>query len=564
MAETTHPAAPVARDEVPSVAFLLPLGAGLVLFAWPTLVGLVGVYRTDGNFSHGFLVPVVSVYAAWRLRHTVVFGARPGHLLGCLPLCAGVLAVLFSRWYELALLPRGVIAVAMAGLGLVAVLLGLAWLATGPTGVRRLAFPLGFLLLAVPVPSFLLHRVTLPLQQVSARISVAALHGIRVTVERQGNVLQFPNGLLGVDEACSGIRSLAVLLAVSLAMIHFGRLGRRGTLVLLAAVVPLAVLANALRVFVSGVFFSLGWVQLTHGAPHELLGLLTFALAVGLLAAISGVLSGTSPGPSLAGGAGPGPEPEDGAPGATAAPCPALAVPSSLANPAFVAAFVLFAGAAVSLALDTHYDRLYARAQARLATRRPLRDFPAQVGRHTRIAAGDLSAGEFRMLDPSEQSIATYLGPDGRSFLVTILYWNPPAGRPSRRPDLLKRPHSPDWCYPAAGWTRVRALDASCPPDVFPGEEGCVRIFERGGQRLVVLFWTGVTAARTDAPDQIPQRLNDMLHSWHSPPLANLHTVTIATAAAGDSAAARDAAMAMARDLARILPDYGVGTRTAP
>lgn len=560
MREQTHPVMQPLPDEVPPVAFLLPLGIGLLLFAWPTLVGLAGVYRTDGNFSHGFLVPVISAYAAWRLRHDVPLGFTSRQWVGCLPLVAGVALILFSRWYELALLPRGVIAVFVAGLGLVAVATGLAWLASGWPGLRRLAFPLGFLLLAVPVPSFLLHRVTLPLQQLAARLSAAALHGIGVTVERQGSVLQFPSGLLGVDEACSGIRSLAVLLAVALAMVHFNRLSRRAAAVLLATVVPLAVLANALRVFISGIFCSLGWMHLTHGGPHELLGLLTFALAIGAMAVCSSLFSSRPWGAAaLPPTAAPPTAAPPTAPSALRAPRVALSGLSSLANPSFCAALLLFAAAAVSLGLDTHYDRLYAGHLARLASRRSLSGFPAQVGAYTRLASHDLSEGEFRMLDPSEQSIGTYLGPDGRRFSVTILYWDPPSGRPSRRPDLLKRPHSPDWCYPAAGWQRLGAFDAACPADVFPGEEGRVRVFERDGQRLVLLFWTGVTAARTDAPDQVFQRLTDMLRSWRSPPLANLHTVTVATAANGDPAGARDAAMAFARELARVLPEYGIG-----
>jgi hypothetical protein len=238
---------------------------------------------------------------------------------------------------------------------------------------------------------------------------------------------------------------------------------------------------------------------------------------------------------------------------------------SVFANVAFGAAFLLFLGAGLSFFLDTHYDRLYAHGLARLAARRPLSEFPARVGPYVRIRTQDLSEGEFSMLDPSEQSIGVYLGPDGRQYTVTILYWTPPAGRPSRRPDLLKRPHSPDWCFPAAGWHRLRQFDAACPADVFPGEQGRIRVFEREQETMAVLYWTGVTAARTDALDQVFQRLADMVHSWSSPPLANLHTVSIGTLAdTRDPGAARDAALALARGLARILPDYGVGLRPAP
>jgi exosortase len=610
---------PLAHDDVPPVAFLLPLGLGLLLFAWPTLSGLAGVYRTDGNFSHGFLVPLIAAYAAWRGRHELLPARRQAQVLGIVLLTVGVGVVLFSRWYELALLPRGVIAMFSAGLGLVLVLSGLAWIAVGWRGIKRLRFPLGFLLLGLPIPSFLLHRVTIPLQQLAAVISAAALQAVGILVRRQGSVLQFAEGQLGVDEACSGIRSLAVLTAVVLAMIHFNRPSRRGALILLLAVVPLAVLTNAIRVFVSGVFFALGWKQLTHGGPHELLGLLTFALAIAGLAALSSRLA-VPPAPAsapLPPRAPPPPPPSDlrpppsdlrpppsdlrpppsdlrppisdlrppisdprppisdlcpptSDPQAPPAPQPSAsrlpwdASLPALANAAFGVAFLFFCAAALSLFLNVHYDRLYARDLARLVDRRPLSEFPARVGPYVRINTQDLSAGEFKMLDPSEQNIGVYRGPDGRQFTATILYWEPPAGRPSRRPDLLKRPHSPDWCYPAAGWTRRRQFDDNCPADIFPGELGRVRVFERDGKTLAVLFWTGITAARDGSFDQVFQRLGDMVHSWSHPPLANLHTVSIATLADGDPAQARDAALALARELARILPDYGVGQHPKP
>lgn len=577
---------------MPPIAFLLPLGAAWLVFAWPTLAGLVGVYRTDENFSHGFLVPAISLAAAWRLRRELASASLRERLPGAAPLGAGIGLVLFSRWYELALLPRGVIAMFMAGVGMVLVLTGLVWLAFGHRGVWRLHFPLGFLLLGVPVPSFLLHRVTVPLQQVSASISAAALRLIGIAVQRRGSVLSFPAGQLGVDEACSGIRSLAVMVAVALAMAHFSRLRWRGTLALLLAAAPLAVLANALRVFVSGIFFSRGWVQLTRGGPHELLGLLTFAMAIAIFAALSNTFAEAPTGPAPHGAApgsapqsprtapaaaAPAPQPAGTpAPGAPDLPlssagpagprstlCVPLSAPRSLlasfANAAFASAMALACGAAISFLLDAHYDRLYQADAARLAGRRSLDRFPDRVGPYVRTGTQDLSEGEFAMLEPSEKSIGIYLGPDGRSSTVTVLYWDPPQGRPSRRPDLLRRPHSPDWCYPAAGWRRIRRYDDYCPPDVIPGEQGRIRVFERDGESVVVLYWTGVTAARTDALDQVWQRLLDMAHSWTHPPLANLHTVCISTPAGADPAAAREAALALARELGRVLPEYGIG-----
>ena len=126
--------------------------AAVAWFVWPTLIALSRVYRTDGNFSHGFLIPVLVGYAIWHRRDRIL-GARPGgfHRLGVFPLLFGVVLVVFARWYEISLLPRGVNAVFLAGTGLLAALVGGCCLLLGPSRLRQLAFPVGFLVFMVPL-----------------------------------------------------------------------------------------------------------------------------------------------------------------------------------------------------------------------------------------------------------------------------------------------------------------------------------------------------------------------------------------------------------------------------
>ena len=541
--------------EVPVAAFLLPLGLGALLFLWPTFRGLAGVYRTDGNFSHGFLVPVISAYALWQMRSTLKPRFSRSSLWGFPLFGGGMGLILFARWYELALLPRGVIAMFLSAIGVVAVLAGMAWIALGWPHVKRVAFPIGFLLLGVPIPSFLLNRITLPLQRLAATLSCQALHLVGVAVERQGNVLHFDTGTLGVAEACSGIRSLAVLTALVALMIHFQRPRKLVAAALVAAIVPAAVFGNMIRVFCSGVFYAFGWKQLAHGGPHELLGLFTFGLAIVLIFGLGNLLSRRA-------------SPVVGEPGSKRGVASATigeggAVPGvdSLANAAFCCAFLFFAGATLSFHIGSHYDRLHAEAISSRGKRLPLAQFPAVIGPYVRVGTSSLSESEFRMLDPSDCIIALYRGPDKHLINVSILYWDPPKGRPSERPDLLKRPHSPDWCFPAAGWHRLSAFDEDRTFDVFPDEIGSVRLFERNGKRRVLLFWTGITAARTDSPDQMRLRLLDMIHSWNHPPLANLHTITLGMDAGSDPKAARETLLRFAEMLDDILPTYGIGER---
>ena len=166
------------------------------------------------------------------------------------------------------------------------------------------------------------------------------------------------------------------------------------------------------------------------------------------------------------------------------------------------------------------------------------------------------------MLRPTDRLIATYAAPNGRCFHTTLFYWKPPRSEPSKRPDLLQRPHTPDECYPAAGWERDWEFESDEEYPWLPGELGSSRLYHRGGESELLLFWLGLTFKRTLSPDQLVSRLKSMIQSWSYAPAANIHTITIVTDATGDPEQAKAEVLEFSRTLADILPDYGIGRRT--
>ena len=84
----------------------------------------------------------------------------------------------------------------------------------GPTHLRRLAFPLVLLLLAIPLPALILNQIAFPLQLLASRAGEAVVSAAGIPMLREGNVLILPETKLEVVEACSGIRSLASLLTL--------------------------------------------------------------------------------------------------------------------------------------------------------------------------------------------------------------------------------------------------------------------------------------------------------------------------------------------------------------
>jgi exosortase len=159
----------------------------------------------------------------------------------------------------------------------------------GARALRVLAFPLFLLLFLFPIPASIYARVTLPLQIFASTAAETVLNSIGIPVLRDGNILQLPHARLSVVEACSGIRSLLSLAFLSLVYAYFfdRRVGARWVLFL--ATVPIAIVANAARVTLTGVLSEYHG-DLSHGAFHLFEGWIVFVTALGLLIAMHQLL----------------------------------------------------------------------------------------------------------------------------------------------------------------------------------------------------------------------------------------------------------------------------------
>lgn len=117
----------------------------------------------------------------------------------------------------------------------------------GWPGVRFFAFPFLFLLVALPLPSFIYDPIVLGLQNKVAAINVEVLNLLGVAAERAGSLIRLPHGTVGVDEACSGIRSLQSTVMATL-FIGYLTLRRKGLqFALLLCGIGLAIFGNVVR-----------------------------------------------------------------------------------------------------------------------------------------------------------------------------------------------------------------------------------------------------------------------------------------------------------------------------
>jgi exosortase len=244
----------------------------LVVGAWvPGLRILAEAWRANEFSTHGFLVPLVALWAA--TAHRAAMAALPivpsPRAWALLALCAiGYLVALGLRQATL----LGLLFVTTV-VALVLVLRGRAW-------VSLLRFPLGYLAFMIPLPIAWVTPLIVALQLLVSTVAVRILQAMGVAIFREGNVLVLPGDVsLFVAEACSGITSLITLIPIGVFIAYFTESTASRRLALVAAVVPIALLGNLLRVVLTVLLaLRVDVDYATKGPLHEWAGVATYVV----------------------------------------------------------------------------------------------------------------------------------------------------------------------------------------------------------------------------------------------------------------------------------------------
>ena len=248
---------------------------------WPVIVPMVKQWASDDNYSHGFLVPVISFYLAYMRRDKLqTANVRPCN--------AGIALIVFG----LILLILGWVATEYLTMrsSLVVVIAGLILYLFGLEIFKILLAPLCYLFLMVPIPAVLYDAAAFPLKIFVTNVSVLCMKALGIVVWKEGNILMFPNITLEVADACSGLRSIMSLLALGAAYAFVLHTKTRDRIILIVSTLPIAVLTNTLRVVATGVLAQFFGSAAAEGFFHEFAGLFVFAAAVVLFVALGSAL----------------------------------------------------------------------------------------------------------------------------------------------------------------------------------------------------------------------------------------------------------------------------------
>lgn len=414
-----------AADTTPSVARAgatwWPVFAVLAVL-WLLLVRQLRFEWTiNPQYNYGFIVPLLAAYLfleRWKYR-------PPAGSAGPRSIVAALLTLCVLMLFPLRLIQESAPDWRLVGWALggacVVITLGALWRAGGFPWVRHFAFPVAFFLIAVPWPVPFEQALVQWLMRSVTGICVEALSWVEIPAVQKGNVIEIATGRVGVEEACSGVRSLQTTLMISLFMGELLRFGFLRRAILLLGGLGVAYVCNASRAFF------LVWVSAKEGTGavakwHDSVGMAVLAgslAGVGILCLVLNLLRKREGGDAL--------DPEFLQP----APPPARSVLMGFA------VWLVFIEGATEVWYRVHESRTPSVAAWKL-------DWPAAQPGFRDLPFSEITRSILRY---SEARAGAWSDAQGRPWTMFFIRWEP--GRTSSQ---LARSHGPEICLAAGGW----------------------------------------------------------------------------------------------------------------
>jgi len=249
-------------DQIPLNYWLAGVVALLFAAAFSlTFVDLIEKwYLPDSYYSHGVLIPFISIWLIWRKRDQLAGlknePARNGLFLVVPALIMHVLSV-----------------------AMLLVLIGTLAYIRGWAIVRLFWFPIVFLLYMMPPPSMLILKVVFEMKMFACRSGSFVVNIFNIPVAHEGSKMHLPNATLIIGDTCSGLRSLIALTAMGalFAYLSSGSVNRKTLFFLFSF--PIAIFANVVRVIAICLVAYFWGEDIAEHAFHDISGYLVFVIA---------------------------------------------------------------------------------------------------------------------------------------------------------------------------------------------------------------------------------------------------------------------------------------------
>lgn len=394
------------------------------------------------------------------------------------------------------------------------VVVGLCWMHLGWEKVKTMGFALLMALTMFPLPNFLYQKISIKLQLISSQFGARVLQLYGMSVHREGNVIDLGFTQLQVVDACSGLRSLMSLIVLALLMAYLFKAPFWKRVVLVISALPLSILANSIRLALTGILAETWGLKVAEGFFHSFSGWMIFAFAFAILLIEIWLLGKIPPFKSRGVAqqiSSPISPPPDPLPQGEGEPMSGWALGnktrginwSELYQPVFVVAVVLL-GATLAFSQGIDF-------REKIPITKAFDDFPLQVDEWTGTRRS-MKRQFVRSLDLSDYVIIDYRNPTGKIVNLYVAYYES-----QRKGESI---HSPATCLPGSGWffREAGATTLSTPGhnpgsmkvnraymDKLGSKQLCYYWFPQRGRILnnayqlkVFAFWDALTKQRTD------------------------------------------------------------------
>ncbi len=258
----------------PTLVFWGLLAVIAIWAVWPTIIDFSYRWNEDPTYSHGYIVPLFSLWLLWSKRDKIrALPFQPSWwgitimILGVALLATGDL--LYFRWLN--------------GVALLVLLAGAAAAVGGGRLLALVAPAVAFLIFMIPLPFRIETAMRGPLQRVATISSTFFMQAIGLPAIQQGNVIDVDGSLIGVEEACSGLKMMITFVALATGLVMVIRRPLLDKMVILASAVPIAIISNVIRVTVTGILYVTVGSKVAEFVYHDIAGFLMMPLGVGLM-----------------------------------------------------------------------------------------------------------------------------------------------------------------------------------------------------------------------------------------------------------------------------------------
>ena len=409
----------------------------------------------DPNYSHGFLIPFISVYWIWGRRKFLraaqadisAWGLPVLFASGILYIVGHITGELFTQRFSFVIMLAG---------------LALTW--RGKAQWRVLWAPILYLVFMIPLPYIVYDSIAFPLKLLATKVSITTLQYLGQSIYSEGNIIFLPDTTLEVADACSGIRSLISVLALSIIIAKYTQHDWPGRFLLVALSIPVVIFMNILRIVGTGLLAAKD-PDLSTGFFHTFSGEIIFLAGIILLFGIAMLMAKRGRR-----------KVHTDIPESSAEQLACNAVDTASVGkwwPKLAALVILL------LTVLINFSATQVRATP---LSRPLDLLPSHIGEFVLVGDSEMDSSVVENLGVDHYIMRVYRSPSGYDLWLYIGYFEE-----QKEGAMI---HSPKHCYPGSGWGSLSSEIIKIKvPDSNNTMEINEYILSKGDTRQLVYYW---------------------------------------------------------------------------